>query len=132
MDAWATLFVGCILLAMTALLGRVVQLKIAPDPRLAEAAGTSFASERQLTRRGDLVDRRGRVLATSTMGYRLFVDPQELEDLFTIAVRIADLIDVDPVPLDRRLAQRPDSRYVRVVDLHQQVRLAFEAHQALL
>jgi cell division protein FtsI/penicillin-binding protein 2 len=116
-DAWATLFVGCILVAMTALLGRVVQLKIAPNPGLAEAAGTSFASERQLTRRGDLVDRRGRVLATSTMGYRLFVDPQEVEDPFTIAVRIADLIDVDPVPIDRRLAQRPDSRYVRVVDL---------------
>ena len=40
---------------------------------------------RDLARRGELLDRTGRVIATSAAAYRLYVDPAEVEDLDTIA-----------------------------------------------
>ncbi len=60
---------------LVANLARVVQLKLAPHPELLAAAGTRESSVKELALRGEVVDRRGRVLATSVVGHRLFVDP---------------------------------------------------------
>jgi cell division protein FtsI (penicillin-binding protein 3) len=115
--AWGRLSVALILLIFAGVLIRVVQLKIAPDSRLAEAVGTAMSTRIDLARRGDLLDRRGRVIATSTIGHRLFLDPQEVDDPRTIAVELAQLIDVDPIETDRRIQQRIESRYVVVEHL---------------
>lgn len=115
--AWGRLLVVVIITAMLGVFARVVQLKVMPDPRLAGAAGTTVASRTDTGRRGDLLDRRGRLVAATTVGYRLFVDPQEVEDLPTIAVDITALIGGDPVAIDRLIHERPDSRYVPVVPL---------------
>jgi cell division protein FtsI (penicillin-binding protein 3) len=109
---WGRAYVVLILLGMLAMLGRVVQLKVAPDPRLRPAVGTPLSTRVEVTRRGDLLDRVGRVIATSTIGYRLFVDPKTVGDLSTIAIDLGNLIKRDPIAIDRTITQRPDSRYV--------------------
>ena len=112
---WAIVMVTCILLTMLGLIGRVVQLKVKPDPRLPRAAEASISSRTEFTRRGRLLDRQGRVIATTTLGRRLFIDPQTVDDVTTIATDLARLIDGDPVAIDRALHKRLDSRYV-VID----------------
>ncbi|MDY7107029.1 MAG: penicillin-binding protein 2 [Planctomycetota bacterium] len=117
--AWGRLIVALLIVAMLGVLGRVVQLKLGPDPRMAEAVGTAISSRPELGRRGDLLDRRGRVIASSTVGYRLFVDPKEVEDIATIAVDLAAIIGGDPVEMDRLIQPRLHSRYVAVKQLLQ-------------
>ncbi|MBM43814.1 MAG: hypothetical protein CMJ36_02220, partial [Phycisphaerae bacterium] len=64
-QSWATIGITLICLMLTGTVFRVVQLKIQPDPRLAKAAGTTESTLREPGRRGDLLDRRGRILATT-------------------------------------------------------------------
>jgi cell division protein FtsI/penicillin-binding protein 2 len=114
-NAWARLSVALICLAMLLVLARVFQLKTNPDPRLAAAAGSFESTRGEPARRGDLLDRRGRIIASSSVGYRLFVDPQELAEPSTIALDLTTLIGGDPIAIDRQIQERSESRYV-VVD----------------
>lgn len=115
--AWGRVLVLLIVVGMAAQFLRVVQLKLAPDPKLLATVGSPTSSRTELGRRGDLLDRRGRVLATSSLGYRLFLDPQEVADIQTIAVDLGALLDRDPVEIDRRILPRRDRRYAVVDDL---------------
>lgn len=63
----------CIVLGLTVL--RVVQLKVAPDARLEAAAGSRTTTKKEITQRGDILDQRGRPLAVSLVGHRLYCDP---------------------------------------------------------
>lgn len=72
----------CTALAMLAIFARVVQLQLAPGEKL-----SGFVQDRASRRvyegaRGDLLDRRGRVLASTRGGFRLFIDPSELQEPF--------------------------------------------------
>jgi cell division protein FtsI/penicillin-binding protein 2 len=109
--------VGAIMLGIVCVLARVVQLKLEPDPRMIKAIGSPFSSRPQLARRGDIVDRRGRIIATTTIGYRLFVDPQVVADPQTVAVDITTAVGGDPTAIDRAILARPESRYVVVREL---------------
>ncbi len=113
--AWGRAFILIIIAAMLLQFARVVQLKIAPDPRLAATVGSPTSSRTELARRGDLLDRRGRVLATSSLGYRLFLDPQEVADIQTIAVDLAQVLRRDPAQIDQKIIPRRHRRYV-VID----------------
>jgi cell division protein FtsI/penicillin-binding protein 2 len=113
--AWAGLLVVGMLLALLVLLGRTAQLKLLPSARLREHLAPRVSSRPELARRGDLLDSRGRVLATTTVGYRLFVDPTEVEDLQTIAVDVGALIGAPPDELDKKILGRKSPRYA-VVD----------------
>ncbi|HWB18668.1 MAG TPA: penicillin-binding protein 2 [Phycisphaerales bacterium] len=110
-------YVTLIIVVMGVLLGRVVQLKISPDERLQAAVGTSFSSRPEIRRTGDLLDREGRPIATSSIGYRLYVDPQKVKDLETIAVDLAKLTGINAAEIDQNIAKRPDSRYVVISQL---------------
>ncbi len=114
--AWSTLFLIAILLGFAAVLARVVQLKVAPDDRLLTAAGVTQSVQPQLARRGDILDRRGRIIATSSVAYRLFLDPTVTEHLDTVAVDLAQILMIDPVEIDRKILARPDSRYIVLAD----------------
>ncbi|MCA9289542.1 MAG: penicillin-binding protein 2, partial [Phycisphaerales bacterium] len=129
--AWSRALFLCVLAVFIVVIGRVVQLKVAPDPRLAPAAGAVETTRTEIARRGDLLDRRGRVLATSTIQYRLFVDPQSVTDLDTIALDLADLLDLDPVAVDRAIQRRADtSRFIIVHDALQEWQVQrFRAHR---
>jgi cell division protein FtsI/penicillin-binding protein 2 len=113
--AWTGLCVVGLLVALVLMLGRAAQLKLAPGAKLREAMSPRVSSLPELARRGDLLDGRGRVLATTMVGYRLFVDPAEVEDLRTIAVDLSPLIGEAPDEIDRKILRRRSPRYA-VID----------------
>lgn len=67
-------FVGMVALFLV-LLGRVAQLQTYPSAELAQHIDERMTTAREPGIRGELLDRRGRVLASSRFGYRVFVDP---------------------------------------------------------
>ncbi|MEM7229458.1 MAG: penicillin-binding protein 2 [Planctomycetota bacterium] len=110
----ARLYVLGMLLALAVIVGRVVQLKLAPDDRLVASSNPTVSSQAELGRRGNLLDRRGRILATSSVGYRVFIDPMVVDDPHTIAVDLAAVLNDDPARIDQEISKRPDSRYIVV------------------
>jgi len=115
---WITRFV---LLGLTALLvglfARTAHLHVSPPPQLAPTVGDRLAEAEIKPRRGALLDRQGRALAVSRYGKRLFVDPLLIEDHNRFAVKLGRAIGIDPINIDIRLAQRPDSRYIVIAPL---------------
>lgn len=112
-----SLLIASVIGAMSLVLARVAQLQIAPSENLVRHAPLTSSTRPEMANRGDVLDRRGRVLATSRVGYRLFVDPQEVEDPYTIAIDLAQLLGRDPVELDRKVQERLDKRYAVLIDL---------------
>ena len=73
--AWTGGVLICVgaLLSLTVL--RVAHLKLLPPPELDSTLGSRTSTTRELASRGRILDRRGRVLATTTVGHKLFADP---------------------------------------------------------
>lgn len=102
-------------LGMGALLGRVYYLQAEPEPKIearALRAGNGSSSGPTLARRGTVTDTRGRVIAISRLGYRLFVDPQVIDDIEAFAAHVAHAIGDDPARIDQLISERADRRYV--------------------
>jgi len=112
---WSRVYGLIMCIALCVVLARVVQLKLVPDDRLVSASTPALSKQPEMARRGNLLDRRGRIIATSSVGFRLFVDPQVVDDPHTIAVDVASIIHDDPARIDKLIADRPGSRYV-VID----------------
>jgi len=93
---------------------RVAQLQYAPDPRIDRLAGAQTSRFDLPARRGSLLDRRGRVLATTRAGLTLFADPKLVDDPNTFPERVAYHFGYDPVDLARSMSQRWDSRFVPI------------------
>lgn len=64
-----------IALVMCGMLARVVQLQVAPGADLVANMDPRVTKVKEPGVRGDLLDRRGRPLAITRFGYRVFVDP---------------------------------------------------------
>lgn len=111
------LLIGSVIVAFAAIIGRVAQLQAFPSRNLVDHSPTTSSIRPEMANRGDVLDRRGRVLATSCVGYRLFVDPQEVEDPYTIGIDIAQLLGLNPVELDAKVNARLDKRYAVLIDL---------------
>ncbi len=114
---------------MLVVLARVTQLKLAPNQRLLETVGShdSLAIEQAL--RGRILDRAGRVLASSTFAWTLYADPEliareaatgaesagkapPVDPLGDAAVRIAQAMQVDPAPLAAKLHAASGKRFI--------------------
>ncbi|MHC5022650.1 MAG: peptidoglycan D,D-transpeptidase FtsI family protein [Planctomycetota bacterium] len=115
--AWTNVLAAMLVLGLLGMLGRVAWLKVTPDARLVAAAGSAESHRRDLARRGELLDREGRVIATSAAAFRLYIDPSEVADVSTIAVDLAAILDEDPITLDRRIQPRIHTQYARVIDV---------------
>lgn len=72
---WTRITLGCTMVALSLTLLRVAQLKLAPPDKLDAAAGRRTSERAELAPRGEVLDRRGRPLAMSLVGYRLYCDP---------------------------------------------------------
>ena len=72
--AWVA--ISAIILVLFTLLAPVARLQMRPDDRLATAAGARVVTRPVMSMRGDVVDRRDRLIATSRPAYRVIVDPQ--------------------------------------------------------
>ena len=82
----------------TALLGtaflRTVQLQVWPDETVLSLMGRRHATVAEIRPRGDIYDRKGRLIATTVLGHDLGVDPKFLMD-------VADKVTTDagdPIP----------------------------------
>lgn len=64
-------------LLLIVMLARVVQLQVAPGSNLTAFMGDRITRTPQAALRGDLRDLRGRMVATTHFGYRVFVDPTQ-------------------------------------------------------
>ncbi|NBQ14445.1 MAG: hypothetical protein EBU31_07500, partial [Proteobacteria bacterium] len=68
---WARGIVACTAVVLSLTLIRVAQLKVAPPAELDANAGRRTSVRKELAQRGELLDRRGRPLAMSLVGYKL-------------------------------------------------------------
>jgi cell division protein FtsI (penicillin-binding protein 3) len=67
-------------LALSVMLGRIALLQLAPTPALRQNIQQRMTYRGVTAMRGDITDSRGRLLATTRLGYRAFVDPLHLPD----------------------------------------------------
>jgi len=81
-----TLVAAAMTLALGALTGRIAQLQLAPEAPLRDHLARRVAERPIPMLRGELLDARGRVLASSRFGYRAFVDPVVLDELGSAAL----------------------------------------------
>ncbi len=91
------LWVGVLVsVCFAAVLVRVVQLQIVPSDRLAIYAVDRVASRPVEGYRGEILDRRGRLLSTSRLGYRVFIDPERVdrEHVDDLIVRLSNATGV--------------------------------------
>ncbi len=88
---WSSRVVALALtLGFVAIFARVAQLQVRPSQALAAHIGDRTSTLVEPGRRGDLLDRRGRVIAASHFGQRVFVDPTAFRsppdaDIMTLA-----------------------------------------------
>jgi len=85
----ATMAVGGITILLCLLLARVAQLQLRPPGDLKKEMEPRVSVRQDLPIRGDLLDRRGRILSTTRVGYRVVVDPTQLKSLDEAIVKLA-------------------------------------------
>ena len=103
------IMITCVLVI---LLGRVVMLQATPSPKIAELIDSQRSTQPLPGRRGMILDRRGRPLATTRVARKLFIDPELIEDYSTFAEKVGYGLDYDPVTIDMAIAAKPKSRYI--------------------
>lgn len=101
--------VWCVRLAMVlgALLvvAQVARLQAAPPQSLVSFVSPREARRALLAPRGDLLDRRGRVLATTEMGSRVIVDPVHAQHAVDKTIlRLVEALGTDPMVVGPRIA----------------------------
>lgn len=81
-------------LLLVVMLVRVVQLQVAPSDRLVEQRQARVTTRTDLPSRGDIMDRRGRLLAATRFGWRICLDPVNLkpEHIDTTIVTLANAL----------------------------------------
>lgn len=95
-DRLGVVLVASITGGLCLMAGRVASLQVNPGDAVPAPAMEHMASRPVPAMRGEILDRRGRLVATSHLGYRLFVDPQLFPSPPDEAiVEIADTLGLD-------------------------------------
>lgn len=101
---------------LAALLGRVAQLQLAPPVRLVAHLSPRQTQRPIASARGDILDRRDRLLATTEFGYRVFIDPVEFPaDAAPAIRRLADALGSSAESLAARVRPSLEERRGRGV-----------------
>ncbi len=99
--------IGLTLIVFLVVIGRVAQLQMAPGERLAAHMSDHELVREQWVRRGDLLDRRGRLLAGTRVGRRVFVDPVVFPTPSAPAIReLAETMGLDVSAVGERIVLR--------------------------
>lgn len=96
-------FGACMTVLFLLMLGRVVQLQISPGELLSAHITDRISASPHPGPRGDLLDRRGRILAATTFGHRVFVDPARFPSPPDGA--LAELADAIGMPVEEVAAR---------------------------
>ena len=107
-------------LALSAGFYRVISLKVNTPEKLTSVATRTDSTIIQHATRGALLDRRGRILAGSRVGYKLFVDPSLVENIEQLAFELGEKLKLPPATIERKILERKNSQYVVVVNLLEQ------------
>ena len=132
--SWTRVTLVCTMALLALTLVRVVQLKVAPPAKLSAAAGRRTSERTELALRGEVVDRRGRPLAMSLVGHRLYCDPAfiyergwdtakkraktdpnaiaECDPLRDAAIALAPVLRTTPQQVHELLKTNAERRYV--------------------
>lgn len=106
-DLVGTITAWAITLAMLVVVGRVVQLEAFPSDNLRAIAAQHTGRWDSQASRGDIVDRRGRLIATTTSGERLFIDPARFpKDRDAAMEAVAQASGIEPGVIAERLLPR--------------------------
>lgn len=70
-------------IGLGAVVGRVAQLQLRPSPELLANVTARVSAKKELPLRGDITDRRGRLLAATRFSQRIIIDPTLLKDPHT-------------------------------------------------
>lgn len=98
---------SAITLLFLVILGRVAQLQVAPSAALREHVEQRLSVLSEPAPRGDLRDRRGRILSATRLGYRVFVDPTLLRPPFGDTFRaLAGVTGLDASEIGERIAEK--------------------------
>jgi cell division protein FtsI (penicillin-binding protein 3) len=107
--------VGCILTAWVVLAGRMIQLQWVSRAQFASRAVRQRTIEEPLIARpGDIMDRHGRVLATSTPRQSLYLDPAEIDDPWEFAWTLAEALPIEAPELAKRIEAASDKHFLWV------------------
>lgn len=100
-------------LVWAVLIGRLIQVQGVQQSRFASRASRQqIHTEKVPARPGDLLDRQGRLLATSITTQSLYVDPARVADPLTTACALAEALGIDPVDLHDRLNDSRSKRFL--------------------
>jgi cell division protein FtsI/penicillin-binding protein 2 len=136
-NRWTAIATTFMVVALAAIVLRVGQLQLVPPGQLAEHVQARVTRATLPGVRGEILDRRGRLLSTTRIGYRAFVDPTLFPDPPEDAIiRLADALGVMPEEVgepimskvavnDARLALFPEPDKVDQQSLSEMLRQMF-------
>jgi cell division protein FtsI/penicillin-binding protein 2 len=117
----AAAMAGCVTLALLTMVGRVAQLQLRPTDALQEHMEPRVSTRVELPLRGDIQDRKGRLLSATRFGRRLVVDPTLLpQPVDETILKLAKAAGVKPEDLGGRVTavlMENDRRAKRAADL---------------
>jgi cell division protein FtsI (penicillin-binding protein 3) len=108
----AVLFTVVVSTLMGASIYKIITLKTSPPAQLVAATIPVSSTSKQIAVRGRLLDRQGRILAASRVGFKLFVDPSIVKDIESLSFKLSNIIDASPAEIEQQLRARPNARYV--------------------
>jgi cell division protein FtsI/penicillin-binding protein 2 len=103
-DAAGRAIAGVVTAGLVVMAARVVQLQMSPSARLRDQVQPRVSTISLNAERSEIVDRRGRPLATSHFGWQVFIDPTQFpaEPDEPIA-RLAETLSIRPDELGRKV-----------------------------
>jgi len=107
--------IGLISIAMVGLLARVVGLQTHPPEPIRQLINSQQSGLSLPARRGNLQDRHGRILATTRLASRLFIDPQLIKNPNTFSENVGYQLGYEPSWIERKINAKPGRRYI-VID----------------
>jgi cell division protein FtsI (penicillin-binding protein 3) len=93
-SGWSLVLAASVTAAMLAVVGRVTQVQLYPSEDLSRHIVARVGTKKELPLRGDILDRRGRLLAATRTAERVIADPTLIKDLDTTAVALGKALGV--------------------------------------
>jgi cell division protein FtsI (penicillin-binding protein 3) len=108
----AQLLIGTVMLALLALVGRLIYINASDGPNLlARAVRQQRSIIPLIARRGLIVDCRGRIISGTTLRNSVFADPQVLPDKTAAARTASSILQMDPNEIVPDLLAAGDRRF---------------------
>jgi len=100
---WSFALAAGVTVIMVAVAGRVAQLQLAPSQELLSQLTPRVTSRKELALRGDIVDRRGRLLAATRFSPRVIIDPTLISDMDKTSVALGNALGISAESIANKL-----------------------------